>query len=115
MLDQLKELIPLMETVADGAFWLVIAYLSVIVFKLLLLVAAFLLIARWAISAVLKLNGIEAVKKNYWNMYQWDEADGSIDAMFTRGVFQELLKSIADSRGKVTSSEVFDAIAKLNK
>lgn len=96
MLEFIKELMPLLEGAKDGAIWLIAAYFGLLLTKMLLIAGVILLIVRWGVSLWHSILDQDAVKKNDWNMYQWDTRDGRrVSALFDRETMQDFLEAIS--------------------
>ncbi len=117
MLDALKEIIPLLEGVKDGAIWLVAAYFGVVVLEIFAWTGVVCLLALIAKKLLGDLILGGRIKVNDWNLYQWDRRDGEgrIDANFSKTKIQDLLQEIAGPGGYVHDSDINAAIEKLRK
>lgn len=110
MLEFIKELMPLLEGAKNGAVWLVAAYFGLLAMKMLLISGVILTLAAWVNKALSVFWSSSRVRHNDWSTYQWDEnKSGGINAFFSRDDMRELLRSVANERGYVHSSDVLDA------
>ncbi len=117
MIEEIKLLLPLLESATNGAAWLVVLYFSVILARMALVATVILLLAKWAFRLLYQVKSPNL--RNIICTYQFDIKGGNgLECYFDLVTFRRLLREIGERGGPTTSvhtSHVEDAIEALRE